>query len=123
MRYKDDRALHLFKLDAWAEDAFDSYIHNATQDISQWHNVMAKLESLEGAIDPVPVLLEQGIISEQSLKRVRGLSLGPDSRSLRLPQSESKSELIELMVAGFTRGSYGKLVVPYTYEQELSGDD
>lgn len=112
-RYKDEGAIHLFRLDPWTEDALDTYIHERLADRDFWSKLFEPLEKVEGSVEPSTVLLEHHVVGNDAVASVKAEPLGPDGRSLRLPRAESRAEALRFMAAGFTRGAAGELVVPF----------
>ena len=66
--------------------------------------------------DLAKTLLEAKIIAEEDLAAVADLKLGPDARSLPVPNDRPLSQMIGRLAAGFTRSEPRSLVVPYLAE-------
>ena len=112
-RYRSPDAIHLFRLDPWVEDSFDAYLQDSLADQENWAERLGALESITAEVKPLELLNGRQIVSDETERMLTGRPLGPDGRSLELPGADSVSQLVELMAAGFTRGSAGQLVVPY----------
>lgn len=112
-RYQSPEALHLFRLAPWVEDSFDAYLQESLADQEYWAECLSALEAITVGVKPGELLKGRQIVSDEAERVLTDLPLGPDGRSLPLPGAESISQLVELMAAGFARGSAGQLVVPY----------
>lgn len=113
VRHPDPDVYHLFHLDPWTEDRLDALLAERLDDKDYWEAQMSQLEAIKAGAKPDEVLTRAQIITEDDLKLVRGLKLGPAGRSLAIPSDEDPECDIRLLAAGFSRSEPNNLVVPY----------
>lgn len=112
-RYPDPKASHLFRFDARTEDRIDALLVRKLEDRAFWKQITEQLEALRTQDNPKDALVKAGVITDDDVRYVAQLKLGPDGRSVPVAVARSADETVRRLTAAFLRSSKGELAVPY----------
>lgn len=103
----------LWRLPDDIEERFDAGWEHWLDHASDWEGFFASVAGIADADLPT-ALARLDLVSESAVATVRDLPLKGGERSVKLPTDYLGSMAeIELLAAGYSRGSIGSLVVPY----------
>ena len=117
-RHPHPSALNLFSLGPSAEDVLDALLARRASDQAFWSKFLPHLEALERHADPRQVLTTSRIVTEEDLKMIEALPLGPGGRSLPIPSGNDTNETLRRLTAGFVRSTRRNLIVPFLRARE-----
>ena len=115
-RHPDPHAENLFKLNPVTEDQLDALLAEHLGETLWWQAIFSRLEAVVASDEPGPTLLKAEVVSNEDLSAVADCDLGPDGRSLVVPNDRPLAQIVGRLAAGFARSGAGSLVVPYLAE-------
>ena len=106
-------AATLWRLDDEVEEAFEQQWEGWLDDARNWSTFFEEL-AVSAEADIRTALLGHGLVGDQQAAAIDRMAIDASGQSIRVGEEASSRESIALLALGFSKGSPGKLVVPYT---------
>lgn len=103
----------LWRLDDEVEEAFEQQWEDWLDNAESW-SIFFEEVAVSAEIDIRAVMLRFGMISDAQAAAIDRLAVDVSGLSIRVGEEASSRESIALLALGFSKGSPGNLVVPYT---------